>query len=139
MSHTKVDKPEKEPELTKELTDEEYSNYQERATQLAAQHNVSKVTPIVFIHPKTLKRSVCYLKEPNFDTKVRVMDKAMQIGLYSAANELRKDCVITDVSDAITYADSPECDEYKLGVVDSLMEHVNRLQDQFKKKSEKLK
>lgn len=120
--------------LTVELTDIELKEYQDKADSLAREKGVSKVHPIVQIDPETLQRHVCYLSEPNYVTKLAVMDKAITVGPYMAGEELREACVIKEASDAITYGDSPECDRYKLGVVDYAILMVKRLQNQFKKK-----
>lgn len=119
--------------LTAELTAEEMEVYENAAFELAKQLNVSKVHPVVQINPVTLARTVCFLKEPNYPTKLRVMDKAMT-GMYSAADELRESCLIKEHSDAITFGDGPECDDYKMGVTDYALTMVKRLQNQFKKK-----
>ena len=120
--------------LTAELTATENKHYEDTANALAAQKAVSKVHVVVQIDPDTLERKVCYLSEPNYQTKISVMDKAVTIGIYRAAEELREISVIKESSDAITFGESSECDRYKLGVVDYCMGMVNRLQNQFKKK-----
>ena len=120
--------------LTAELTDAENKQYKETADALAASKGISKVHVVVQIDPDTLERKVCYLSEPNYQTKISVMDKAVTIGIYRAAEELREISVIKESSDAITFSDSSESDIYKLGIVDYCMGMVNRLQNQFKKK-----
>lgn len=121
-------------ELTKELTQEEIDTYDAKAEALAKVHNVSKVHPVVQINPYTLARTVCYLREPNYTTKLRIMDKATTGGVYSAADELREALVLKEESDPITYSEAPESDIYKLGVVDQCLVMIERLQNQFKKK-----
>lgn len=116
------------------LSEEETAEYDQKAEALAKANNVSKVHPIVQIDPETLSRHVCYLKEPNYSTKIRVMDKATTIGVYTAADELREACLIREASDSITYGEAPECDRYKMGVTDYALTMVARLQNQFKKK-----
>lgn len=125
-TETKIDR--------KELSDEEIAAYQAKAEALAKEKNVSKVHPVVQIDPETYERKVCYLSEPNYLTKIRVMDKATTLGIYTAADELREACLIREASDAITYGESPECDRYKLGITDYALTIVTRLQNQFKKK-----
>ena len=120
--------------LTPILTDDEQKHYQDIANTLAAAKAISKVHVVVQIEPETLVRKVCYLTEPNYQTKISVMDKAVTIGVYRAAEELREISVIKESSDAITFGESSECDRYKLGVVDYCMGMVTRLQNQFKKK-----
>lgn len=123
-----------EVKLTAELTEDEVKHYETRAEELAREKNVSKVHPIVQIDPDTMQRHVCYLSEPNYVTKLAVMDKALTVGPYIAGEELRQACIIKEASDAITYSDSPESDRYKLGAVDYCILMVKRLQNQFKKK-----
>ena len=120
--------------LTPELTDAEIKHYDEAAKAIAVSKNISKVHVVVQIDPDTLERKACFLSEPNYQTKISVMDKAVTIGVYRAAEELREISVIKESSDAITYSDSPESDRYKLGVVDYCLGMVSRLQNQFKKK-----
>lgn len=121
-------------QLTPQLSEAEIKEYEEKADALAKEHNVSMVHPIVQIDPETLQRHACYLKEPNYATKVAVMDKSLTVGPYQAGEELRSACVIKEASDPITYSDAPESDRYKLGVVDYCIMMVRRLQNQFKKK-----
>lgn len=123
------------PEIDRSiLSDEEIADYAAVADSLAKKEGVSKVHPVVQIDPETLNRHVCYLREPNYSTKIRVMDKATTLGVYTAADELRMGCLIKDASDPITYGESPECDRYKMGVTDYALTMVTRLQNQFKKK-----
>jgi hypothetical protein len=124
----------KKIELTQELTDAELKNFDDKCEALAKELSVSKVHAVVQIDPDTLERAVCYLKEPNYLTKIRVMDKATTMGVYTAAEELREVSVVREHSDAITYSESPESDRYKLGIVDYCLGMVTRLQNQFKKK-----
>lgn len=125
---------ETEKKFPPELTKEENLMYAEAAEQLAKKHNVSKVHPIVQIVPETFERVVCYITEPNYITKVRVMDKATTIGVYSAAEEMRQACLLPEPSDPISYGESPECDRFKMGVLDECLTMIKRLQNQFKKK-----
>lgn len=116
------------------LSEEEIEKYGKRADELAKEHSVSKVHPIVQINPDTLERAVCYLSEPSYATKIRVMDKAATLGMWTAGDELRLACTIKAASDPITYGESPECDRYKMGITDYAIMMVKRLDNQFKKK-----
>lgn len=116
------------------LSQAEHKEYEAIADKLAKELFVSNVHVVVQINPDTLERKVCYLKEPNYLTKIRVMDKAVTLGIYTAAEELRELSVIREASDAITYSESPESDAYKLGCVDYCLGMIKRLQNQFKKK-----
>ncbi len=122
-----------EKKLEKNLTQEELDFYDKKADSLRA-NGVSKVHAVVQINPDTLERTVCYLNEPNYITKIRVMDKAITVGAYTAADELREACLLKEASDPITYGESAECDRYKMGVVDYCLTMVTRLQNQYKKK-----
>lgn len=130
MKHFKHEEGKK---LPPELTKEEVEFYEEHASSLR-KNGISKVHAVVQIEPETLQRAVCYLNEPNYTTKIRVMDKAVTHGIYTAADELREACLIRDQSDPITYGESWESDRYKMGVTDYCLGLVTRLQNQFKKK-----
>lgn len=121
-------------ELTAELTEVEAQMYGDKAKEIAKMKGFSQVHPVVQIDPTTLERKVCYLSEPNYFTKLALMDKAVQLGPYMAGEEMRTTCLIKEESDPITYGDYPECDSYKMGVVDYCLTMVKRLQNQFKKK-----
>jgi hypothetical protein len=123
-----------EKKLTAELTDTELKSYADKADELAIKKGVSKVFPVVQVNPDTFERAVCYLSEPNYSTKIRVMDKATSSGIYTAADELREAVILKEDSDSITFGDSPECDPYKMGVTDFCLGMINRYQNQFKKK-----
>lgn len=120
--------------LTPELTVAEIKMYDETAAELAKQKNVSKVHPVVQMDPVTFERKVCYIQEPNYITKVTVLNKATQTGPWIAADELRELATIKEASDAITFGESADCDRYKLGITEYCMGIVSRLQNQFKKK-----
>jgi hypothetical protein len=117
-----------------QLTEEESAMYAEKAEQLAKELNASKVHVVVQMKPDTFERAVCYLREPNYLTKVRVMDKAASLGVYTAAEELREMSVIKEHSDSLTYSDHYESDRYKIGILDYCLGMISRLQNQFKKK-----
>ena len=120
--------------MEKELTQEEIQAYEEKAIEIAKKYSCAKVHPVVQINPDTLERAVCYLKEPNYMTQIAIMDKAAQMQIYSAAEELRQAIIIKDESDPITYGDGPESSPYKLGVLDRCLQMIGRYTDQFKKK-----
>lgn len=120
--------------LPPELTDAERQAYEQKARELATKHGVATVHPVVFIDPDTHKRIVAYLKEPNYMTKIMLMDKAVQSGPYVAGEEIRQICQIKEDSDPITYSDAPASDQYKMGIVNRCMAIVEQARDQFKKK-----
>jgi hypothetical protein len=123
-----------EGDLPTNFTNAEQVWYEEQAKQLASKYKVSEVHPCVLIDPKTMERTVAFISEPNYLTKLTVMDKALNIGPYMAASDLRNQCILKEESDAKTYGDSSDCDVFKLGVDNFCMGIVTRLQNQFQKK-----
>lgn len=124
----------KKPILLPELSEDENKAYDDKAAHLAKELNVSKVHVVVQIDKETFERTVCYLKEPNYPTKINVLNKASQLGAWAAGDELREASVIKESSDARTYGESAECDAYKLGITEYCMGMVTRMTNQFKKK-----
>ena len=120
--------------LTEQLTAEEIQAYEDKCTALAEQNNVSKVHACVIVTPNTFERQVCFLKDPNFSTKLNVLNKMATLGVYPGANELREACTIKDASSPLTYGDSPECDSYKLGVVNFCMGIIDSYKNVLDKK-----
>jgi hypothetical protein len=116
------------------LSEAEIQEHDSIAATLALKHGVSKVHVVIQMVPGTWERKVCYLTEPNYHTKVSVLNKANQLGPWPAASELRESITIREASDAITYSESPESDAYKLGIDEYCMGMVSRLQNQYKKK-----
>lgn len=107
--------------LTEILSEEEIAAYDERCIEIAKRENVSKVHCCVIVTPVTFERRACFIREPNFPTKVNVLGKMTEIGYHHGANELREACTIKDASDPLTYGESPECDPYKIGVINFCM------------------
>ena len=62
------------------------------------------------------------------------MDKMTSIGVYMGANELREACTLKEYSDPLTYGDSPECDPYKMGVINFCMGIIHSFHPASKKK-----
>lgn len=120
--------------LGPELSDKEKKEIDERCDTLAVKYSCSKVHAVVFIDAESKKRTYCFLKEPNFVTKIAVMDKAAAIGIYNAAEELRQATVIKEESDPITYGETPECDDFKMGVVNFCVKVVRTKENVYKKK-----
>lgn len=119
-----------------ELTDAELSDYDKQCEALAIKYGVSKVHCAVFVdteHENT--RRACFLKEPNFPTKIAVMDKVLSIGEVAGSNELREAITLRDESDPLTYGNTPESDQYKLGVINFCRSIIlSRLNVYYKKK-----
>ena len=120
--------------LTAELSEQEIQQYEDKCVVLAKENNVPKVHACVIITPDTLERQVCYIKEPNFVTKINVLNKMTTLGVYPGANELREACIIKEASSPLTYGESPECDPYKIGVVNFCMGIITTYQSILDKK-----
>jgi hypothetical protein len=120
--------------LTTKLTAAEVAAYELRASELATELNHSKVHPVAFIHPTTLERSVCYLAEPNFSTKLAIMDKSLTVGIYQAGEELMRLSLIKEASDPCMYSEHPSSDDYRMGIIDFCLTMISRFQNQLKKK-----
>jgi hypothetical protein len=123
-----------ETKLEAILSDDEIAFFNSEAERIAKEKGFSKVHPVILMDPETYERRKCYLSEPNYLTKIAVLDKAAQLGVFAAGEELRKICTIQDESDQLTWGEAPECDSYKLGVVEYSVKMVKRAQNQFKKK-----
>ena len=122
-----------EEQLPNQLTDEELRIIEEKVLQLETMFKV-KVHPVVFIHPETKVRKIGYVQEPNYATKVAMMDKSMTVGPYAAGDDLRQMCLLRDHSDPMFYADVSAADEYKMGCAQVCMDLVSMFRNQFKKK-----
>lgn len=120
--------------LTDLLTEDEIKGFDERCEALAKEHNVPKVHACVIVTPGTLERHVCFIKEPNFTTKLNVLNKMSTLGIHPGANELREACMIKSASSPLTYGESPECDPYKIGVINFCMGIINAYQNVLDKK-----
>jgi hypothetical protein len=121
-------------ELTNELTHEEISILEQKAADLAIQHKVAKVHIYVAIDPKTKERVVGFLKEPTFIQKIYAMDKIATVGIFMAGDELRDALTLKEESDPRTYALSPDCDKYRLGMTGTCVPIIEVAQNAFKKK-----
>lgn len=117
-----------------ELSDEEQADYETKAAEIAERLGIKKVLPVVLVDRETKARVVAYLKNPEYITKVKIMDQATMSGIYTAGDNLRKLITIREDSDPLTYGEGEECDPYKMGIVDFCMTLIRRVQNQFKKK-----
>jgi hypothetical protein len=116
------------------LSETEIAEYEAKAVELATKHNCAKVYVYIGIKPETYERIVSYIKEPNYITKLALMDKASQNGVNMAAEELRMICQIREESHPLTYGEEYECDPYKLGVVQVCINTIGMVIDAYKKK-----
>lgn len=126
----------KEP-LSPELSQEELQQFQEKCDELAKQHNVGQVHCCVQIRREdgSNERIVSYIKEPNYMTKLALMDKAAQLNaVMMASEELRLLCQIKEESHPLTYSENWQADKYKLGVTKFCAEIIELAQNEYTKK-----
>ena len=129
-----MSKETKEP-LPIEITEEERKQYEERCVELATKYNVPKVHVCVQVKDDELNtRVVSYFKEPNYMTKLGLMDKAGTVGIHMAADELRLICQLKEESDPLTYSEHFTSDVYKLGLAQYCIGIIELISDKFKKK-----
>ena len=121
-----------QPSLT--LSDQERAEIEAKCLELAKEKKVAKVHPYVAIRPEDGERIIAYVSEPNYQTKLHLMDKAVALGQHAAAEEYREMCLIREASHPLTYANTPDADPYKLGVVAKCLETITMVMDVFKKK-----
>lgn len=125
----------KETKLPITLTDDELKKYEDRCKEIESELKVSKVHCCVQIKQDgTNERIVSFIQDPNYTTKLALMDKASIVGSMMAAEELRLMCQLKEQSDSLTYGDASECDFYKLGVARFCMDIIVYATNQFKKK-----
>lgn len=123
-----------EIKLTNKLTEEEVKAINEKCEKLAEENKVSKVYACVLFKPD-FTRVISYVSEPKFLDKVALMDKAFQYGPYQAANDIRELYLIKEYSDPLTFGETPECDPYKLGLLNFIVANVvQSASGEFKKK-----
>ena len=121
-------------ELSPTLTEQEREEIEKKAIELASKHNVSKVH--YYVHVATDRgneRIVSYITEPNYMTKIALMDKARMLGPNMAAEELRVMCQLKEESHPLTYGESSDCDKYKLGVSQKCLGVIDIALDEIKK------
>jgi hypothetical protein len=124
----------KEKKLTAILSEEEKQEYEAKALELKEKYKCANVYTYIGIHPTTLERIVSYIQEPNYMTKLALMDKAGQVGINMAGEELRMICQLKDESHPLTYGDTFESEPYKLGVVQLCITTITMIADAYKKK-----
>lgn len=121
--------------LPPELTPEEVAEIEANSVELAKTHQCGKVHAYVGIRSSHgNERVIAYIKEPNFQTKLGLMDKAAALGMHQAADELRQFCLLTEESHPLTKTEHPEGDPFKLGVVMKCLEIIEYSVNALKKK-----
>lgn len=117
-----------------DLTELEIKDYDKRCEDLAKKYGISKVHACVFIEPDSNRRVPAFLKEPNFPTKITVLDKVTTVGIYNASVLLMEATILKEDSDPLTYGEAPECDDYKIGVVNFCIGLIRTKENVYKKK-----
>lgn len=126
---------EKETTKPKGVTDEMRQQAEQRAEAIREKEGLVKVYPLIFWNPEADEPVYCFLKEPDYQAKLAILDRVSTHGVYSAGEYMRQLCTIADHSDAITYGEAPQSDPYKLGVVAFIRDNlVTVYTDQYKKK-----
>jgi hypothetical protein len=121
--------------LEKELTEVEIAELEKKCLELAEKHNVAKVYPCVQIkNDGSNERVISFVKEPNFETKLALMDISNSLGIHQAGNNLRMMCQLTEESNPLTYGEHWECDKYKLGVAQFCLGIIEIALNEYKKK-----
>lgn len=119
----------------KGVTDEMRQEAEQRAETIREKEGLVKVYPLIFWNPEADAPVYCFLKEPDYQAKLAILDRVTTHGVYSAAEYMRQLCTLTDHSDAISHGDTPQSDPYKLGVVAFIRDNlVTVYSDQYKKK-----
>jgi hypothetical protein len=121
----------------RKITEDEKQIYEQKAIELAAKYKVAKVHVCVLIKSDSedFERLVAYVREPDYMSKLALMDKASTLGIRMAAEELRMmfQCTGQDESHPYTCSDLAEFERYKLGVAEFCIGIVQISVDQLKK------
>jgi hypothetical protein len=83
---------------------------------------------------KTGEPVVAYVKEPNYVSKVALMDSIISKGAVITGETMREACLIEKESHPLTYGNAPECDEYKLSIAINCIGLIKSVADEYKKK-----
>ena len=125
----------KEEKLPFELTESEKKIYADKCADLEKELNVPRVHCCVQLKQDGgHERIVSYISEPNYVTKIALMDKASAIGSMMAAEELRMLYQIKEHSHFLTFGETADCDFYKLGVTRFCQDIIIYATNQYKKK-----
>jgi hypothetical protein len=113
--------------------EEQKTDYAAHCIELATKHNCKKVHVCVQLDEEG-NEVISYVKEPDYMSKLALMDKAGQIGMHMAGEELRALFQLKEESDRRTYSDKWEDEKYKLGVAQFCLSIIEIALNQFKKK-----
>lgn len=118
------------------ISEDEIVQYEAKCKELATKHGVSQVHCCIQLRTDdgSNDRIVSYIKEPNYVTKLALMDKAAVVGPMNAAEDFRNMCLIREESDRLADSDDERYDQYKLGVAQFCVEIITIAQSVYKKK-----
>lgn len=101
-----------------DLTPEEESFYKKRCEELCKEHNTINVHCYVSAQRGADgNRVVGYFKEPSFETKLIILDKANQFTPLLAAHELMQATLIREASSVEITSELPTFDAFRIGAV----------------------
>ncbi len=110
--------------LTPTLTNDEVLASEQKAIEIAKEKGVPRVHPFIFIHQSTYRRIHAFLREPTLTEKVYALDNVSRVGMNTAALMLSEQLVIKEHTDQLVYGDTFECEPYKLGVMQGVIERI---------------
>jgi hypothetical protein len=121
-----------------ELIDLQLAAIEQKAKDLLAKVNLPGNIPTHKIHPIVCREpsgiiAIGYLKEPNLQAKMAMLDMALQQP-FSCAEQLYDTYIIKDESDARMYDKQPENDAFYLTGLDVTGKMVQMYSNAFKKK-----
>ena len=101
-----------------DLTPEEEAFYKQRCEELCKAHNTINVHCYVSAQRGADgNRVVGYFKEPSFETKLIILDKANQFTPLLAAHELMQSTLIREASSVEITSELPTFDPFRIGAV----------------------
>lgn len=121
-------------QLPPQLTEEETKYYEDKCLELAEKYKVSKVYCCVMIKAdETRERIYAYFHEPNFLTKLSLIDVANRDGTRIAANQLRELTLLRDESHPIMVIENSANDRYQLGAAEFCIGIIDISRNELKK------
>lgn len=105
---------------------------EQKAVELSQQLN-TKVHPLVFMASGEEDPVIGFVKEPNRQVKLAVLDKTL-VGMYSAAAEMLDVIILKEHSDPRITSENPEHDKYYLGATMAAYELIKLAVNQIDKK-----
>jgi hypothetical protein len=104
-----------------------------KAAEISARLGV-KVHPLIFRDEETSTDVIGFMREPNRVTKLRVLDKSITVGVFSASAELYDAVIIKEESDSRLFSELSSDDKLVLGATMAAYDLIKTSVNQFKKK-----